>query len=45
MVIGTPIGYKLSEHLDPKWIKRLLAMLVSVAGVFALIKGILLTGT
>lgn len=43
MVIGTPIGYKLSERLDPKWIKRLLAMLVSAAGVFALVKGILLT--
>jgi|TARA_R110002072_G_scaffold19747_4_gene72817 uncharacterized membrane protein YfcA len=44
IVIAIPIGYKLSERLDPKWIKRLLALLVSVAGIFALIKGIFLTG-
>lgn len=44
IVIAIPIGYKLSERLHPKWIKRLLALLVSVAGVFALIKGIFLTG-
>jgi len=42
--IAIPIGYKLSERLHPKWIKRLLALLVSVADVFALIKGIFLTG-
>jgi uncharacterized membrane protein YfcA len=44
IVIAIPIGYKLSERLHPKWIKRLLALLVSVAGLFALIKGIFLTG-
>lgn len=40
VLIGTPLGYKLSGQINPKWIKYLLVSLVMISGVFSIFKGL-----